>query len=86
MKYRNASDILPDRLLRELQKYAPGETLYIPSPEKRRPWGERSGTRTFYAQRNGDIRRKYFQGARLEELAEEYARSPETVRKIVYKK
>ena len=29
-KYRNAQDVLPDKLLRELQQYAAGETLYIP--------------------------------------------------------
>ncbi|HIV18851.1 MAG TPA: hypothetical protein IAC82_06065 [Candidatus Merdivicinus intestinigallinarum] len=85
MKYRNASDILPDQLLRELQKYAPGEILYVPSPQKRKPWGQGSGARVFYAQRNEEIRRKFFQGAKLDQLAEEYSLSPETIRKIVYK-
>ena len=36
MKYRNASEVLPDSLLRELQKYAPGELLYIPADSGRK--------------------------------------------------
>ncbi len=36
MKYRNASDILPDELLKEVQKYTSGETLCIPSNIERK--------------------------------------------------
>jgi hypothetical protein len=33
--------ILPDNLVREIQKYIQGEYLYIPSePGKRKKWGE----------------------------------------------
>lgn len=85
MKYRNASDILPDHLLREIQKYVSGETLYVPSRKERAGWGEGSGARAFYAHRNEEIREKYYSGRSLEELAEEYALSTETLRKIVYK-
>lgn len=35
MKYANASDVLPDALIHELQKYIHGSYLYIPSPEPR---------------------------------------------------
>jgi hypothetical protein len=47
MKYRNASDILPDKLLKEVQKYTSGETLYIPSTIERKKWGHGSGARIF---------------------------------------
>lgn len=47
MKYRNASDILPDELLKELQKYASGETLYIPSNIERKKWGMILGQECF---------------------------------------
>lgn len=30
MKYVNAAEILPDKLLKELQKYIEGEVLYVP--------------------------------------------------------
>ena len=86
MKYRNAADILPDPLLREVQKYIRGEALYIPAETTRRKWGEGSGARRYYQERNAEIRRKYFTGGnRLDALAEEYGLSEDTIQKIVYK-
>ncbi len=85
MKYRNASDILPDELLKEIQKYAAGETLYIPNNIERKKWGQDTGARMFYKERNEEIRYRFFNKESIEALAEEYALSPETVRKIVYK-
>ena len=85
MKYKNASDILPDELLKEVQKYASGEALYVPSGKGREKWGAGSGARKFYAQRNDEIRYKFFNKVGIEQLAEEYCLSTETIRKIVYK-
>lgn len=84
MKYRNASDILPDELLKEIQKYVSGEVLYIPSAGSRKKWGAGSGARVFYEQRNEEIRYKFYHGICLEELADEYFLSVDTIRKIVY--
>ena len=84
MKYRNAGEILPDPLLKELQKYAGGETLYVPAAGERKAWGEGSGTRRYYAERNEEIRQKYRRGIRIDTLAVEYGLSEERVRKIVY--
>jgi len=84
MKYRNAGEILPDPLLKELQKYAGGETLYVPAAGERKAWGEDSGTRRYYAERNEEIRQKYRRGVKIDSLAEEYGLSEERVRKIVY--
>jgi len=85
MKYKKASDILPDDLLREVQKYIDGEALYIPKGKARKKWGESSGGRTFFLQRNEEIRNKFFHKVSIEELVEEYCLSYETIRKIVYK-
>ena len=86
MKYRNASELLPDELLKELQKYASGELVYVPSGEGRKKWGTSTGARRFYEQRNEEIRRKHFhQKASIEELCEEYSLSDETVRKILFR-
>jgi len=85
MKYKNAYDILPDELLRELQKYISGESLYIPLDKQRRKWGDVSGARKFFAQRNEEIRYKFSHKVSIDELAEEYFLSTETIRKIVYK-
>ncbi|HOR46589.1 MAG TPA: CD3324 family protein [Caldisericia bacterium] len=85
MKYKNAADILPDELLQEVQKYISGESLYIPLDKERKKWGDNSGARRFFAQRNEEIRYKFSHKVSVDELADEYFLSPETIRKIVYK-
>ena len=84
MKYRKASEVLPDDLLREVQKYADGEVLYIRKARKRQEWGKETGAKEFYTQRNDEIRRKFREGVSAEALAEEYHLSAESIRKIVY--
>ena len=84
MKYRNAQDILPDKLLKELQQYVSGETIYIPNAQNKKEWGSVSGARSFYKQRNESIRQLHLQGKTLEELAEEFNLSVDSIRKIVY--
>ena len=85
MKYKNASGVLPIHLLKEVQKYAAGETLYFPKDKERQKWGEKTGSRTFFQERNQEIRQKYLQKMSIEHLADEYCLSAETIRKIVFK-
>ena len=85
MKYRSATELLPPQLLQELQKYAQGETLYVPKV-KRKPWGEGTGAKAFYSQRNADVRNRFSHGVDLEKLGEEYFISDDAVKKIIYKK
>lgn len=47
MKYRNASHVLPDKLVKEIQKYVNGEAIYIPKPDEKKKWGEGSVSRTY---------------------------------------
>jgi Mor family transcriptional regulator len=85
MKYKNASDILPENLLREVQKYAAGETLYFPKDREHKKWGEETGAREYFRERNEEIRQKYFYKMSIEHLADEYCLSVETIRKIIFK-
>ena len=85
MKYKNASDVLPENLFKEVQKYAAGETLYFPKDKERQKWGEKTGARAFFQERNAEIRQKYLQKMSIEHLSDEYCLSIETVRKIVFK-
>ncbi len=85
MKYKNASDILLDELLRELQKYISGEALYVPSDKKRKEWGDGSGARAFYKQLNVEIQYEFFHNVSIEQLANEYCLTTDTIRRIVYK-
>lgn len=38
MKYINAAEILPEKLLKELQTYIEGEVLYIPKTSTKKQW------------------------------------------------
>ena len=86
MKYKKASDVLPEELVKEVQKYAAGETLYFPKDRERKKWGEITGARSFYQDRNDEIRQKYLGKMSIEHLAEEYCLSVETIRKIMFKR
>ena len=86
MKYENAKDILPRELFDALQSYAAGKLLYVPGTGGRRPWGDRTGYRRALELRNGEIRRKFIDGASIDSLADEYFLTPETVKKVVYLK
>ena len=84
MAYKNAKDILPESLLRELQSYAGGELLYIPAPVTAHSgWGDRSGARKLYRERNETIRTMYAQNHSCEELAQYFCLSVDSIRKIV---
>lgn len=86
MKYKNASHVLPDELLKEIQKYVKGEALYIPKPEEKKKWGEGSGARQFYRERNEKIRGDYQKGMTMEALMGKYGLSVDSIRRIVYNK
>lgn len=85
MKYVNAAEILPERLLRELQTYIDGDVLYIPKSSSKKEWGTVSGSRSFYGERNREIRRLYGEGYSVEALAKQYGLAHSTIRKIIYR-
>ena len=87
MKYRNAKVVLPDALVKELQKYVQGEYIYIPVEQKnKKHWGEVSGYRKELEQRNKHIKKEYQNGNSMEFLSEKYNLSISAVRKIIYQK
>ena len=67
MKYENGRDIFPERLLKQIQKYASGKLVYIPSAEKKKDWGEATGHRKYLLKRNYDMRLKFSQQIILKE-------------------
>jgi Mor family transcriptional regulator len=87
MRYVKAETILPDNLVREIQKYIQGEYIYIPSENiARKRWGEKSGNRDFLQKRNEEICDKYKSGYSMADLAKEYFLSIDSIKKIVYAK
>ncbi len=87
MKYINAKDLLPDALVKELQRYMQGGYLYIPADQaQKKRWGEASGYRQELQQRNCQIVEEFQNGSSMEALAEKYFLSVSAIRKIIYQK
>lgn len=84
MKYVNAAEVLPERLLKELQTYIDGEILYIPKSSAKKGWGADSGSRAFYRERNQEMLRLYKNGVSVDTLAKQYGLAYSTVKKIIY--
>ena len=43
MAYQNAFELLPEEIVKEIQKYVNGTILYIPKkPQERLPWGSKT--------------------------------------------
>lgn len=87
MKYINATKILPDCLIKELQEYVQGDYLYIPVKEgTHKAWGELSGGKIAMQKRNQKIIQQYQNGISIDELSETYFLSTHAIRKILYQK
>lgn len=84
MKYVNAAEILPERLLQELQTYSGGNILYIPKAGTKADWGTESGSKSFYQERNQKIKALYRNGNSVDELALQYGLSNSTIKRIIY--
>ena len=85
MKYINAAEILPEKLLKELQTYIEGEVLYIPKTSTKKQWGSINGSHLFYLERNKEIQRLYKEGHSIDELAKRYGLAYSTIKKIIYR-
>jgi Mor family transcriptional regulator len=87
MPYTNAENLLPPSLLVEVQKYVQGEQIYIPrSGDTRLGWGMKNGTRTMLERRNNEIREMKRRGFSIDELADRFHLSHDSIRKILYSK
>ncbi|QUG42871.1 hypothetical protein KD050_06385 [Psychrobacillus sp. INOP01] len=87
MTYIKATSVLPEELVKEIQKYIQGETIYIPKPGKTyKQWGTLSGERKRIDERNNSLKEAYRSGAPMGQLAKEYHLSIETIKKIIYTK
>lgn len=87
MNYINAKDLLPDALVKELQRYIQGGYLYVPADQaQQKRWGEVSGYRQELQQRNRQIVEAFRNGTSMDELAEKYFLSVSAIRKIIYQK
>ncbi len=86
MEYKNAAHVLPDKLLKEVQKYAAGEAIYIPGIQEKKKWGEGSGARHFYEERNSRICEDFHNGMKADGLADKYGLSVDSIKRIIYRR
>ena len=84
MRYLKATQVLPPRLLEEIQQYVDGEYLYIPRlPDNKQDWGTNTSTRKELQKRNEAILAGFRAGKTAEALAEEFYLTPKSIRRIL---
>ena len=87
MSYIKAEEHLPEDLIREIQKYIQGAQIYIPGvADKRLHWGEKNGTREKLESRNHSIKEMKYSGWKIDDLADHFNLSSDSIRKILYKR
>ena len=85
MPYRNAENVLPPDLLKAVQDYVQGEQIYVPrAGDEKLGWGMKNGTKKMLEGRNSQIRKYRAQGWSVDNLADHYHLSTDTIRKILY--
>lgn len=82
MSYLRAEDVLPMEVLALVQKYVSGESIYVPSKEKK-SWGDSTNTRVILERRNQDIIRKYKCGTTIKDLSKEYFLTEKSIQRII---
>lgn len=84
MSYKNAENVLPRKLLEQVQQYVDGECLYIPRKEETKlNWGALTSTKEALEVRNQAIYEDYQNGLRANELAEKYYLSVKSIQRII---
>ena len=87
MPYLKAENHLPPDLVIEIQKYVHGVQIYIPGKsEERKKWGEKNGTKDKLRSRNAQIVNLKNNGHSINDLADYFHLSADSIKKIVYRK
>lgn len=84
MGYKRADDVLPENILKSLQKYVSGETIYVPKGNAgRRKWGSNTDVNEKLRLRNEQILEQYSRGVGVKELAREYYLAEKSIQRIL---
>ena len=84
MSYKNAAQIFPPELLREVQKYIDGDFLYVPRvTQHKRQWGTATTSKQELEIRNRQIYSDYLSGEKAGELAKKYFLSKKSIERII---
>ena len=86
MSYIKAEEILPEELIRQIQKYVDGVYIYIPrKPGTRHAWGQETDYKAELKIRNARIRSDYAAGTSVTTLSRKYHLSEKSIRRILQK-
>ena len=86
MSYIKAEEILPEELIRQIQKYADGVYIYIPrKPGTRRASGQKTDYKAELKARNDRICNDYAAGLDIAALSRKYHLSEKSIRRILQK-
>ncbi|MDI9242117.1 CD3324 family protein [Fusibacillus kribbianus] len=84
MGYIKATDVLPDELLLEIQKYVDGQLIYIPRcSKKKKKWGDNTDTKGVLRIRNQAIYQDWINGMSIVSLAEKYFLTEKSIQRIL---
>jgi Mor family transcriptional regulator len=86
LNYKKGTEVLPARLLMEIQEYVEGSLVYIPKRSGKAGWGYVSGARADLDARNTRIAALYERGETIEALADRFHLGEDTIKKIIYRK
>ena len=87
MRYIKTEDILPEDVVKLIQQYVDGETIYIPrKAENRLTWGCRTSYKTELRQRNEHIYQEHVSGVTIRVLSKKYHLSEKSIRRILQKR
>ena len=84
MSYIKAEEILPEELIRQIQKYVDGVYIYIPrKPGTRHAWGQETDYKAELKVRNDRIRSDYAAGTSVAALSRRYHLSEKSIHRIL---
>ena len=87
MSYIKAEEILPEKLIRQIQEYADGVYIYIPrKPGTRHAWGQETDYKAELKIRNDSIRNDHASRVSVALLSRKYHLSEKSIRRILQKK
>ena len=83
MKYENADNVFPEKLLLEIRRFMPEGYVYISSQSSRKEWGSVSGTKKELEKRNSEIYKEYLAGKSVDSISKERYLSKSSIYRIL---
>lgn len=83
VKYENADNIFPEKLLLEIRRFMPEGYVYISPQSSRKEWGSVSGQKKELEKRNSEIYKEYLAGKSVDAISKERYLSKSSIYRIL---